>query len=224
MTTGGGAGGNQLNQIAVTDPADAWEAAGFAVADGRLTIGSTSVVCGQKMGDGSGITGLGIAGIGANTLGLFDGAALPHGDGSENDVAHPNGVGSIDHVVMMTKDCDATTGELERLGLEARRVRRFEARGAQQRQTFFWMGDVILELVGPDTAETSDAADGSTVDLWGLALTCPDLVATTTWLGERSSEPRTAVQPGREIATLRTRELGISVAIALMSPHPKSAD
>jgi hypothetical protein len=31
-----------------------------------------------------------------------------------------------------------------------------------------------------------------------------------------------AVQPGRRITTLRTRELGMSVRTALISPHVKS--
>lgn len=205
----------QLNQITVADPADAWEAAGFAVDNGRLKLGSTAVVCTGREGD-RGITGLGIADVGANSLGLFDGGPVDVGTD-----AHPNGVGSIDHVVMMTKRCDVTTAELEGLGLVARRVRRFEARGTKQRQTFFWMGDVILELVGPDEPSETADDDGDQVDLWGLALTCPDLDAAAEWLGDRCSEPKTAVQPGRRIATMRTRELGISVAIALMSPHPK---
>lgn len=44
----------------------------------------------------------------------------------------------------------------------------------------------------------------------------PDLEATVAGLGDRVSEIRDAVQPGRRIATLR-RAAGLSVPIALMS-------
>ena len=40
-------------------------------------------------------------------------------------------------------------------------------------------------------------------------------------LGERIGTPRDAVQEGRQIATIRTKELGISVPIALMTPHTR---
>jgi hypothetical protein len=83
-----------------------------------------------------------------------------------------------------------------------------------RRQTFFWLGDVILELVGADEPE----GDGPS-KVWGLALTCSDLDATAATLGDKCGDPKPAVQRGRRIATLRTSALGISIPIALMSPH-----
>ena len=55
--------------------------------------------------------------------------------------------------------------------------------------------------------------------LWGLALTCDDLDRAKDTLGGMLSDPKTAVQPGRRIATLRTRDLDISAPIVLLSPH-----
>ncbi|HEU4944272.1 MAG TPA: hypothetical protein VFT10_03835, partial [Solirubrobacterales bacterium] len=52
---------------------------------------------------------------------------------------------------------------------------------------------------------------------WGLALVAPDIEATVAGLGDRVSEARPAVQPGRRIATLR-RSAGLSLPVALMTP------
>jgi len=52
-----------------------------------------------------------------------------------------------------------------------------------------------------------------------LALECDDLDLAAHRLGEALGTVKDAVQPGRRIATVRTKELGISVPIALMSPH-----
>lgn len=205
----------QLRRITIGDSAEAWDAAGFALQ--TLSDGTRGLVLGQTTlvpigGEDRGIRGLGVEGTANADLAIFDAASSPVGA----PIAHPNHIGAIDHVVMMTGDCDATTATLTAAGFEARRVRRLVVGDVERRQTFFWMGDVILELVGPDEAEAEPAPPS----LWGLALTCPDLDASVAALGpERCSEAREAVQPGRRIATMRTRELDISVAIALMSPH-----
>ena len=84
------------------------------------------------------------------------------------------------------------------------------------RQTFFWAGDVILELVGPDEGEP--VTDEPT-SIFGLALVSADLAATATALGDLLGTPKDAVQPGRQIAGLRNRAVGIALPIAVMSPH-----
>ncbi len=56
---------------------------------------------------------------------------------------------------------------------------------------------------------------------WGLAFVAPDLDATVVALGDRVSEIRPAVQPGRRIATLR-RSAGLSLPVALMTPPATS--
>jgi hypothetical protein len=130
---------------------------------------------------------------------------------------HRNQITEFDHLVAMSPDMDRTTAALVAAGLDHRRTRTFEAGDRTMRQAFFWMGDVILELAGEDAAHGVDPAT-----LWGLALTCHDLHAAAAELGDALGAIKPAVQRGREIATLRTRELGISVPVALMSPHPRS--
>ncbi len=68
------------------------------------------------------------------------------------------------------------------------------------------------------SARPSRSADDRPATFWGLALVTDDLDATAAGLGAACTTPKQAVQPGRRIATLKTRDLGISVPIAFMSP------
>jgi hypothetical protein len=70
-----------------------------------------------------------------------------------------------------------------------------------------------VELIGP--AEPS--GDGPAA-FFGLAFTVADLDATKAMLDDALGEPKDAVQPGRRIATLRHKQVGMSVATAFMSP------
>lgn len=130
--------------------------------------------------------------------------------------AHPNGITRVDHIVVMTPDLDRTMAALATAGLGLRRVRETSLGGSPHRQAFYWAGASILEVVGP-----AEATGDGPARLWGLALEATDLVATATWLGDRCGPIRDAVQPGRRIATIRTRELGISTPLSILSPHPQ---
>lgn len=200
----------------VGDAAVAWEQAGFTLTGSGVIVGRTRIfLAGAGHGEARGISSIAIAGIGSDI------DAIPvheHTSPVPGPPEHANLIDRIDHLVVATPDCDRTTTALEAAGLESRRVRTFEARGATQRQTFFWMGDVILELVGPDSASGEGPPQ-----LWGLAFTSPDLQSTADALGEHCSPPRDALQSGRRICTLKTRDLDISIAIAIMSPHPSES-
>ena len=141
-------------------------------------------------------------------------AAVPPGTG-----VHPNGIERIDHVVLRPGDCERTVAAFTAAGFEVRGGRSTTSYGAPKRQTFFWAGDVILELVGPDAGEP--VTDEPTT-IFGLALVARDLDATAEQLGERMGTPKDAVQPGRRIAGLRHRQLGMSLPIAVMSPHVRT--
>jgi len=117
-------------------------------------------------------------------------------------------------VVMMSPDMNRSRAALAGTGFEARRTREYEMKGTAMEQTFFWMGDVILELVGP--AQPGGEGPAS---LWGLAFVADDLEATVANLGDTCSESRVAIQKGRRIASLRHKDLNITVPIAFMSPH-----
>lgn len=212
-----------LTAIDVADNPEAWAHAGFTVDGNQVQIDHVVITLTGAPGtsDGDiprrGITGLSILGLTGDMDGLpvaAQPAALQDGPAP----THPNGVEVFDHLVVMTPDPDRTTAAFEAAGLEARRSRVFGKPDAKTRQTFFWLGRVILELVGPD--QPVDPAD-KPASPWGLALVTPDLDTSAEMLAENCSTPKEAVQPGRRIATVKTRDLDITVPIALMTPHDR---
>jgi len=204
---------NQLLRIDVGDEPDAWSAAGFNVVDGETRLGSTVIRIRGAKGD-RGILSLAIDGVTESIDGLTVSPPIPRFHQRITPI-HPNFVTHIDHVVAMSPDMDRTVQALSDAGLGLRRTRLYEAGGTTNRQAFFWLGDVILELAGADDAHGVEPAQW-----WGLAFTSPDLDASHETLGGLLGEPKDAVQPGRRIAGLRTNDIGISVPIVFMSPHP----
>ena len=206
-----------LAELVVADPPEAWAGAGFAVeADGACRVG-TVVIRLVGRGAGKGIVGWALREVPAGTHDV-DGvpttaSVAPPGEPG----AHPNGVTSIDHVVLLSPDLSRTTAALAAIGLDPRRERDGELGGAPVRQVFYRLGEVILEVVGsPDTASEGPAT------LWGLTHIVDDIDAAVALLGDNGGRIKDAVQPGRRITTLRTRELGISVRTAMITPHIRS--
>ncbi len=157
-------------------------------------------------------------------------------------VVHVNAVERIDHLVIHAADMAAATSGLAGAGFEARHHRPIPHSEEPAQQVFYWAGDVILELVGPmpvtwdqrvaasakaDPSTNVDASTGAGADrttydawFWGLALASSDLDHTVATLGSRTSDPGPAVQPGRHITTIDHKAFGISVPLAVLSPHP----
>ncbi|MCB1017064.1 MAG: VOC family protein [Acidimicrobiales bacterium] len=212
----------QLVGLEVGDAAAPWVAGGFAVRDDRCVIGSVTLAL-VGTGPGRGIRSWSLTGLpaGVDTVdGVPTVAAGPSDAGAEgpSGPAHPNGAVLIDHVVMLTPDPERTIAALAAVGVEHRRTRFPDGYPEPMRQDFFRLGEVILELIGP-RAPGPDAA-GRPARLYGLAHTVADLDATAVRLGDRLTTPKDAVQPGRRIATLHTRELDLSVPTAFLSSGP----
>lgn len=207
-----------IDEILVGDPPEAWEAAGFAVDDdGTCRIGTVRV---RLVGRDGGKRILGWSLRGAPEARLADGrldgipttaSAAPPADPAE----HPNGARHIDHVVLLSPDLERTIAALADIGLTPRGEREADTYGAPMRQVFLRMGEVILELVGGPQRGEGDPG------FFGLAITVDDLDATAALLGPHLGAAKDAVQEGRRIATLRHREVGMSVATAFMSPEPR---
>jgi hypothetical protein len=202
-----------LSTISLGDTPEAWRSAGFRVDDGAFVLRSTTV---RLTSSGSGFDGWAIDGVDGPIDGL---PSAPPSPRPEPGSGHPNGIERIDHVVVRTGDCERTTGAFTDAGLEVRGGRSTTSYGAPMRQVFFWAGDVIVELVGPDTGEPTTDEPTS---VFGLALASRDLDATAEHLGDLLGSPRDAVQSGRRIAGLRTAQLGIGLPIAVMSPHVRA--
>lgn len=227
--------GPSLRLLGVAGSPDGWSAAGFEVGDtGFVQIGTTTVIPA-----GSGVHPPGWAFEPNPTIGDIDGIpVLTVSEFPEVDprpAAHPNGITSIDHVVIATDDPLRTSTALADAGFPERRSIITERFGAPLRQTFHWAGDVIIEVIGPETSthddDPLDATDqvgfrppagvssANGPDLFGITFVSPDIDHTIRVMGEIMSEPRPAVQPGRLISTINTRTLDIGTRLAVMTPH-----
>jgi hypothetical protein len=199
-----------LAELTVADDPDAWRSAGFTVDDaGQCVIGHVRLWLQPDDDAPGGVTGWALDGL--DEVAPIDGVptTAPTHDVPE-PWTHPNGSVQLDHVVVSSPDSNRTAAALEAAGLPAKRTRDI-GRGMQQ--VFFRAGEVIVELVGP----VEPKGDGP-AGFYGIAINVADLDATKASLGDLLTDPKDAVQPGRRIATLKTRDLGISTAIAFMTP------
>jgi hypothetical protein len=204
-----------IDELTVADSPDAWAAVGFGVDGETCVLGDVRIRL-EGLAAGKGLAGWSLRGIGNTSL---DGLPTTRSDRQPlpEPPRHPNGVTQVDHVVAITPALDRTATALRDAGLDLRRIREEPTPAGAPRQAFFRLGPVILEVVQepPEAVERNGA--GRPAFFWGLALVAPDLDATVTGLGDRVSEIRPAVQPGRRIATLR-RSAGLTVPVALITP------
>jgi hypothetical protein len=193
-----------IDEIRVGDSPDAWRAAGFTVDGDACVIDGVRIRLG---GSGTGITDWTLRGI-PDDVASIDGVPTVASTAEPGQPStHANGVTRIDHVVLMTPDLPRTTAALTDLRLDVRR----ERDAGKFRQAFLKLGDVILEVVGPQEPGTGAS------HLWGLTFCVDDIDETAAFLGDRIGRVKDAVQPGRRITTLRGEPIGISPAIAFIS-------
>ena len=112
-------------------------------------------------------------------------------------------------MVLISPAFDRTAAALQEAGLPLRRITQTR-QGV--RQGFRRLGPAILELV--------DAPGAERPHLWGLTVIVSDLGALADRLGDDLGPVKPAVQPERQIATLR-RSAGLSPAVAFMDPEPE---
>jgi hypothetical protein len=205
-----------IDELTVADAPDSWAALGFDLDGDTCVVGAVRI---RLAGTGAG------RGLVSWSLREVAGTAL---DGLETTAAdrpppdpqppHPNGVAALDHVVAITPALERTVAALEGAGLNLRRIREEPTPAGAPRQAFFRLGPNILEVVQePDEAIERGGGPDRPAFFWGLAFAAPDLDASVAALGDRISEARAAVQPGRRIATLR-RSAALSLPVALITP------
>jgi catechol 2,3-dioxygenase-like lactoylglutathione lyase family enzyme len=117
-------------------------------------------------------------------------------------------VHGVDHVVVMTPDLERTSAAFTAVtGAPLKRVR---DAGANTRQGFHRLNDVVIEMVSSPNVPEGPAR------LWGFVLTVRGLDEAARYLGpDVLSPPKPAVQEGRRIATFR-QAAGLGVPVALM--------
>jgi hypothetical protein len=197
-----------LRTLDIADPPERWAALGFTPDAGSVRLGGLELQLGIP---GRGIVSWGLSGL-APTEDI-DGLATKMVRVADRAPAeHPNGAIAVDHVVVVTPDFDRTSAALSTAGLELRRIRPVPERGI--RQGFRRVGPAILELVEAPQMPAGPAR------FWGLVVVVTDLEALAERLGDRLGAIKPAVQPGRQIATLRA-EAGLTAALAFMDPDPE---
>lgn len=211
-----------IDELVVADEPGTWSDAGFEVVDGHCDIGTVRVVLAGRDA-GRGLVGWSVRGLNGGSAD-FDGLRPAESTSPPREPAppQPNSVTSIDHLVAFTPDRDRTVAAIEAEGLEVRRVRDEPSPGGAGGQAFFRLGEVVLEVIeyAEDSPWAADRDAGAR--LWGLAMEVDSLERTAEVLGERLGTPRDAVQPGRQIATLR-RSAGLAIPIAFMTHGQRAA-
>lgn len=194
----------ELVALRVADPPERWEALGFTVVDGEISLRGVRVELGVP---GGGIVAWRLRGLDA--VEEIDGLSTETAAEEPERVLidHPNGAIGIDHVVVLTPRFARTAAALGDVGLELRRTR---VTSEGFRQGFRRLGPAILELV-----ERPEERDGP-ARFWGLVVNVADLDGLAVRLGKHLGPVRPAVQPGRRIATLRD-SAGLGEAVAFMS-------
>jgi hypothetical protein len=203
-----------VDELFIADDPAAWEAVGFDVAGDLCEVGSVRLRL-EGPGPRRGITRWAVRGADTLELDGLDTVASdrPPPAGGK----HPNGVVSIDHLVVLSPDLDRTVAALRVAGLDLRRTREGPTPGGSHRQAFFRMGQLILEVVlAPERTKVASDPAGP-ARLWGISFLVERIDDPATRLGELLGTPRDAVQPGRHIATLR-KGAGLGPAIAFMTP------
>ena len=205
-----------IDELTVADGPEAWAALGFEVDGDICVVGDVRIRLGGSDA-GKGVTGWSLRGVEGTELDGLPTARSDRPPPGEPSV-QPNGITALDHVVAITPALDRTVAALQGAGFDLRRIREEPTPAGAPRQAFFRLGAVILEIVQepPEAIERGGGVDRLAF-FWGLAFVAPDLDATVAGLGDRVSEIRAAVQPGRRIATLR-RSAGLSAPVALITP------
>jgi hypothetical protein len=204
-----------LDELTVADPPEVWRACGFEVDADVCVVGETRIRLAPSDG-ARGITGWSLRDFASADLDGLPGTPSDRPPPAESP-AHPNGVTALDHVVAISSDPDRSVKALRDAGLDLRHIREEPTPAGAPRQAFFRLGEPILEVVQAPPEAIERSGGDRAAFFWGLAFVTADIEASAASLGDRVSEVRSAVQPGRRIATLR-RSAGLSLPVALITP------
>jgi hypothetical protein len=206
----------RIEHILVGGEPAAWERLGMRVVDDTIWLYGASV---RFVDAEPGVRGWTMSGLDAAAGDRFDIDGLDTlavAPATPTWVDHPLGVIEIDHVVVTTDDLERTSSAIEAATASpCRRIRETDV----VRQGFHRLGNVIVEVVEPRHADSgssggAEAHDGAA--FFGLAFNLEDIDRVSEYDDDLIGAPKAAVQPGRQIATVR-RDAGLGPPVAFMS-------
>lgn len=210
-----------IDEITLSGDPSRWAALGFTVAENAIRLGDVTLRFGESP-QGGGMLSWSLQDIASTAL---DGlpttrSTRPPASAADADAdppQHAGGVIAIDHIVAMSPHLERTVSALQAAGLDLRRIREEPTPAGAPRQAFFRLGHEILEVIQvPDEVLAHGGGRDRPARFWGLALLAEDLEQAMAAFGSSVGVAKSAVQPGRRIATV-TRSAGLSLPVALMS-------
>ena len=197
-----------IAELHVGDDPTAWERLGFCINENRSLIGRTEVV----FSDGPrGIHSWVLRNSMPSQFGSIP-TTLTENPVPNPSAAHPNGSIGFHHVVLMVPAFDIGKTALSNAGVQVEQGRPFGSTEKAMLRSAPKMGDIELELIGPESEDRSRHWQ-----LWGLVVAVSDIDATSELLGDLLGQVKPAVQPHRRIATLK-KEAELGVAVAFLGP------
>ncbi len=206
-----------LDRLDLPGTADAWQRCGFAIERQGFVAGAIAIRVGERE-DAEAAWGFSTPSGGTDELcGIaFADQAIRRAT-SDHPHPHQNGVVAVDHVVVASDRPAATRADFEAAGFEPRRPATRGSGENERSEVFFWSGSTLIELVGP-VPEAGDGLPRATI--WGVTFVVNDIAALSRLEGSPVGDPRSAVQPGRQIAVARAN-LRLGLGVAFITPHAK---
>ena len=205
--------------ITVNDKISEWRKLGFVIPEcGCLKVGEIKVNLQQELFPfkDRGILDWGFSSIPSNLTDI-DGIPVETNSCScdREETSHPNGVNSVDHIVLKTSNWQKVDKILSEIGILSRKVRVDEKKGITF--VFYRPSKTIIEMICPTDQNIMEPSA-----LWGITFASTDIDLTHSVLSGCTKEPWKAVQPGRRITTLVAGKHDISIPVAFISPHVKA--
>jgi len=198
-----------VGELVIASSVQPWEALGLQVSEGVVRIGGIALRFVPVGADErEGVVSWGLVGSPTDAVEI-DGLATHHlEEAPEGGRNHALDIVGFDHLVVMTSSLERTCGAIEAATGEP--LKRIREAGAI-RQGFHRLGELIIEVV------ESPQVSAPSASFWGFVWNLADLHETCDRLGrEVISLPKSAVQPGRFIASIRA-SAGLGLPLALMS-------
>mmetsp|Transcript_19830 Transcript_19830/g.35263 ORF Transcript_19830/g.35263 Transcript_19830/m.35263 type:complete len:240 (+) Transcript_19830:48-767(+) len=234
----------RLRSLVCADTSGAWSKAGFSLgcdgASNMLSIGALRIVLsGASQPSAASKAAFGFTSWVWEGLGEEYGAGKKEIGGVPTEVVEPtaapkrvehrNGLTGVDHVVLRTRNLEGVRASLEEAGI-SRRAERSDLYPGITQEFYRPFNEMTIEVVGPTPGtEPSEIGgflgnftEGPETFLWGITFVTEDMEKTKAFFGEKMSKVKPAAQPGRLIGTIRGKKVGLSPAIAVLTPY-KSA-